>query len=67
LKILLYASGGIGRRFCPVCGQKGTEWSLNIHHCIAQSKGGKNTKENCVAWVNNDITSSQLAKALGDH
>jgi len=34
---------------CPVCGQKGTDSSMNIHHCKNKCKGGKNTSENCVA------------------
>jgi len=35
---------------CPVCGLKGTDYTLDIHHCLAKANKGKNTKENCVAW-----------------
>ena len=34
---------------CPVCGLRGTDYTLNIHHCKNRCKGGKSTKENCVA------------------
>jgi 5-methylcytosine-specific restriction endonuclease McrA len=34
---------------CAVCGKKGTDQTLDIHHCKAKSKGGNNSKENCVA------------------
>lgn len=34
---------------CPVCGKRGTDESMNIHHCRNRCKGGRSTKENCVA------------------
>ncbi len=34
---------------CPVCGKKGTDRTMDIHHCKNKCKGGKSTKENCVA------------------
>ena len=35
---------------CPVCGLKGTDYTLDIHHTCPVCKNGKNTKQNCVAW-----------------
>lgn len=35
---------------CPVCGLKGSESSLSIHHTTPVCKHGKSNKENCVAW-----------------
>jgi 5-methylcytosine-specific restriction endonuclease McrA len=34
---------------CPVCGKKGTDKTLDIHHCKNKCEGGRNTRENCVA------------------
>lgn len=34
---------------CPVCNQKGTDHSMDIHHCKNKCKGGNNSKCNCVA------------------
>lgn len=34
---------------CPVCKKKGDKSTMNIHHCLPVSKGGKTNKENCVA------------------
>jgi 5-methylcytosine-specific restriction endonuclease McrA len=34
---------------CAVCGKKGTDQSLDIHHCKPKSRGGRNTAENCCA------------------
>ena len=34
---------------CPVCGLKGTDRSMDIHHCLPVSAGGLTTRENCVA------------------
>ena len=35
---------------CPVCGKKGTNKTLSIHHKIAKAHGGTNSRENVVAW-----------------
>lgn len=34
---------------CPVCGKKGTDKSLDVHHCKNKSRGGDNSLSNCVA------------------
>jgi len=34
---------------CPFCGLAGTSGSMNIHHKLAKSRGGKGDKENCIA------------------
>ena len=34
---------------CPVCNQKGTEHTMDTHHCQNRCNNGKNTRENCVA------------------
>ena len=34
---------------CPVCGKKGTDQTLDIHHCKNKCRGGNNSKQNCVA------------------
>lgn len=34
---------------CPVCGNKGTDRTMSIHHCKNKCRGGNNTKENCCA------------------
>ena len=34
---------------CSVCGLKGSESSLQIHHCKNKCRGGGNTRENCCA------------------
>lgn len=34
---------------CAFCGKKGTDSSLDIHHCIPRVKHGSNSKDNCVA------------------
>ena len=35
---------------CPVCGKKGTDSSLDIHHMRPRAKKGSNSKGNLVAW-----------------
>ncbi len=35
---------------CPICGKRGTNKTLNIHHKIAKSHNGTNARENIVAW-----------------
>lgn len=35
---------------CPVCGKKGTDRTLNIHHMVPKCRKGCNSKDNCVAW-----------------
>jgi 5-methylcytosine-specific restriction endonuclease McrA len=35
---------------CPVCGKKGTDKTLDIHHKRAKSHKGTNTRKNVVAW-----------------
>lgn len=35
---------------CPICGKRGTDRTLNIHHKVAKSRHGTNTRENLVAW-----------------
>ena len=35
---------------CPVCGKRGTDKSLDIHHKRPKSKNGSNTRNNLVAW-----------------
>jgi len=35
---------------CLVCGRKGTDQTLNIHHKKAKRNGGKSNRENVVAW-----------------
>lgn len=35
---------------CLICGKKGSNRTLTIHHKIAKSHGGLSTKENTVAW-----------------
>lgn len=35
---------------CPVCGKKGTDKTMDIHHTLPVCRNGRNTKENCVAW-----------------
>lgn len=34
---------------CPVCGLKGTDSTLQIHHCKNKCRGGDNSISNCVA------------------
>lgn len=34
---------------CPVCGKKGTNKSMNIHHIRNKCKGGGNERSNVVA------------------
>lgn len=34
---------------CPICGNKGNDRSLQIHHICNKCRGGSNSKENCVA------------------
>lgn len=34
---------------CPVCGLKGTDSTLQIHHCKNKCRGGNNSTINCVA------------------
>lgn len=35
---------------CPICGKKGTDQTMNIHHKRAKSRGGTNARSNVVAW-----------------
>lgn len=35
---------------CLICGKKGTDKTLNIHHKRAKSKNGGNRRHNVVAW-----------------
>jgi len=34
---------------CPVCGQRGSDSSMDIHHCKNRVSGGSNNRENLVA------------------
>lgn len=38
---------------CPVCGKKGTNKTLDIHHKKPKSKKGTNVRDNVVAWHRN--------------
>ena len=38
---------------CPVCGRKGTNKTLNIHHKVAKSNNGTSERSNVVAWHKN--------------
>jgi len=35
---------------CLICGKKGTDQSLTIHHKKAKENGGTNVRSNVVAW-----------------
>lgn len=35
---------------CFICGEKGTDRSMNIHHKHPKSKGGSSGRHNLVAW-----------------
>jgi len=35
---------------CPVCGKKGTDKTLNIHHKRPKARKGTSVRSNVVAW-----------------
>ena len=50
---------------CPVCGLKGTDSSLDIHHIINRCDNGPSTRENCVA-VHRDTCHKLIHEIYGN-
>jgi len=49
---------------CPVCGKRGTDKTLDIHHCLPKAKHGNNSLENCVA-VHRDTCHKWIHETYG--